>query len=313
MHKAGRIVGALIIAAGFGPTPAATAYAATSDAAIELSPDMRPALILVPPQGALQLVHRATRLRDQRAQALPLKLGSWLTAPITRRDARERHASLPAGWLTTEPDRGFTQALLGQLSHVAANWPWRTLIVSSSAAESDSQLQTLGGQSAVVAVVQDELVDLAGKVELHVTMNLVTVRNAASAHETRVQTPVEYFAPALAADSALPRRNATLFALNGALDEQVSTAATDLTQFLATMVARFSVPASLHARNPTLGELGLHPTCAECRASDRVVYQQPGRVWVKVGKPPGGILALPLKQTSRTSAPAGHTARSDNP
>ena len=27
----------------------------------------------------------------------------------------------------------------------------------------------------------------------------------------------------------------------------------------------------------------------------------------------GGILALPLKQTSRTAAPGGHTARADNP
>jgi hypothetical protein len=242
---------------------------ATAASAAELSPDMRPVLILQPPQGELLLVHRVAHRSDKRA--------------------------LPRSWRTAEPDRGFTQALLMQLSHVAANWPWRSLIVSTSAAQSDSHLQTLNGQDAVVAVAHAELVDLGGKVEFHVTMDLVTVRAIATAQQQRAHTPVEYFAPLLLADSSLPRRSVPVFAMDGPLDDQVSTAATDLSQFLALIVARVSVPSSLHPHNSTLGALGLHPVCAECRASDPVVYQQPDRVWVRVGKPRGRILALPLR------------------
>lgn len=267
MRKAGSIAGILIVTAGIGPAPAATG------SAIELSPDMRPVLILTPPQGELQLVRRAARQR----------------------------ARLPALWQTAEPDRGFTQALLMQLSHVASNWPWRSLIVTASGPESDSQLQSLAGQDAVIAVAHDELVDLSGKVQLHVLMELTTLRAIATTHETRVRTHVEYIAPALVADSAVPRRNLALFATDGALDEQASTAATDLSQFLATIVARVSVPSSLHPHNSTLRGLGLHLSCAACRASDRVVYLQPGRVWIWVGKSPGSILALPLKKTSKGS------------
>jgi hypothetical protein len=193
---------------------------------------------------------------------------------------------LPSAGRTPESDRGFGAALLLQLSHVAANWPWRTLIVSTSGPESDSQLQTLPGEDAVVAVVKDDLVDVAGKLQFHVSMALVTVRAIATRHEARVQTPVEYFAPV---------------AVAGRLDDQVSTAATDLSQFLAAIVARASVPKRLRAHNPTLGELGAHPVCGRCVASDPVVYQQPGRVWVRVGKRGGSILALPL-QSARAAA-----------
>jgi hypothetical protein len=266
MRKAGSIAAVLIASAAFG-----LATAATVGSAIELSPDTRPVLILMPPQGELQLVRRAAHQRNR----------------------------LPAAWQTSEADRGFTQALLMQLSHVAANWPWRSLIVSTSEPESASSLQSLAGQDAVVAVAHDELVDLAGRVEFHVIMELTTLRALATPHETRVRTHVEYIAPALVADSAVPRRNLAAFAMDGALDEQASTAATDLSQFLATIVARVSVPSSLHPHNSTLRGLGLHLTCAECRGSDRVVYLQPGRVWVRVGKPPGSILALPLKKTPK--------------
>ena len=266
MRRAGSIAGVLIVSSGFGH-----AAAATLGSAIELSPDMRPVLVLTPPQGELQLARRAAH----------------------------RRAGLPAVWQTSEPDRGFTQALLMQLSHVAANWPWRSLSVSASAAENERQLQSLAGLDAVVAVAHDELVDLAGKVEFHVSLELTTLRAIATPHESRVRTHVEYIAPALAADSAVPRRNLPPFVMGGALDEQASTAAIDLSQFLATIVARVSVPSSLQPHNSTLRALGLHPACAECRASDRVVYLQPGRVWVRVGKLPGSILALPLKKTSK--------------
>jgi hypothetical protein len=260
----------MIMVVGSGAAPAATLGPAT-----ELSPDMRPVLVLQPPQGELMLVHH--------------------TEPVPERQA----VPLPQAWLTAAPDRGFSQALLMQLSQVASNWPWRTLVISSSGPESDSQLQTLPGQDAIVARVRAELVDLGDKVEFHVLMDLVTVRAIATAHETRVHTHVEYFAPALAADRHLPRRSLALFAANGRLDEQVSAAAADLSQFLATIVARVSVPDSLHPHNPTLGELGLHPSCSVCRASDPVVYLQPGRIWVRVGKLPGSILALP-RQSARS-------------
>jgi hypothetical protein len=254
-QKAGTVVGAVLLFA-----LGAAADAASSGPGAELSPDLRPVLVLEPPHGALQLAHRP----------------------------------LPSAWRTSEPDRGFSQALLMQLSQASANWPWRTLVVSRSGPDSNSQLQSLLGQDAMIAVVRDELVDLTGKVQLHVTLQLVTVRAIATPHETRMRTAVEYFAPPLAGNSARPRRSRAHFVMDGPLDDQVSTAATDLSQFLATIVARVSVPDSLHPHNPTLGELGVHPVCGECRASDQVVYEQPGRVWVRVGRSPRTILALPL-------------------
>lgn len=256
----------------------AAAQAANPGPGAALSPDLRPVLVLEPPHGALLLVHH-----------------------------EQRRAPLPSAWLTSEPDRGFGQALRMQLAQASANWPWRTLIVSSSGLQSDSQLQSLPGQDAVIAVVRDELVDLAGKVKLHMTMQLVTVRAIGTTHESRERTRVEYFAPPLAGDSARPRRSRADFVMDGPLDDQVSTAATDLSQFLATIVARVSVPESLHPHNPTLGELGVRPTCGECRASDPVIYEQPGRIWVRVGKPPGTILALPVQ----ASRPLGHTSQPD--
>ena len=287
-------MGALIVVAGIGSAPAATVGAAT-----ELSPDLRPVLVLQAPPGELMLVHHALRLPDRRPESLAQKLGNWISAPVIGQDREERRTHLPSEWRTAAPDRGFSQALLMQLSQVSSNWPWRTLVISSSGPESDSQLQTLPGQDAVVAVVRAELVDLGDKVEFHVLMDLVTVRATATARETRVRTQVEYFAAALAADRRLPRRSLALFAANGPLDDQVSTAAADLSQFLATIVARVSVPDSLHPHNLTLGELGLHPSCGVCRASDPVVYLQPARVWVRVGRLPGSILALP-RQSARS-------------
>lgn len=271
---AGVLVG--VICVGLQLIGAGAVQAETPAPATELSPDRRPVLLLEPPQGQLMLVRHA------------------LLLPVHR-------GPLPVPWRTPEPDRGFTTALLMQLSHVAANWPWRTLILSSSGPQSDSQLQTLAGEDAVVAVVHDELLDLKGKVQFHVTLELVTVRAIATRQETRAQTPVEYFAPLLVGDSGKPRRHMASFAMDGPLDDQVSTAAIDLSQFLATMVARISVPESLRAHNPSLAELGVHPVCADCRASDPVVYQQPGRVWVRVAKSGGSILSLPL-QSARPSA-----------
>jgi hypothetical protein len=272
-----------------GTAPAAAAPAT------ELSPDLRPTLLLEPPQGELLLVQHALRLPDRREESLAQKLGHWITAPISGRDRAERRAALPAAWLTSEPDRGFSQALLMQLSHVAANWPWRALVLGSSGPEIDSQLQTLAGQDAVVAVVTDELVDLKGRVEFHVTLELVTTRAIATTQETHSRMQVQYFAPALIADSRQPRHSAAPFAMDGPLDEQVNIAATDVSQFLASTVAHASLPDTLQPHYPTLGELGVHPGCGQCRASDPVIYQQPGRVWVRVGNMPGSVLALPLQ------------------
>jgi hypothetical protein len=289
MLEVGRIAGVLIVAAGSGHP---VARAAIPGPAGELSPDLRPVLVLQPPQGPLLLAHPAAQQRDHKERSVPL----------------------PAAWQTSTPDRGFNQALLMQLSPLAANWPWRTLIVSGSGPESDRELQSLTAQAAVIAVVRDSLEDLGGKVQFRVTIELSTVRAIATAHERRERTRVEYLAPALPADSDLPRRSLAGFATDGVLDEQVNTAATDLSQFLATIVARVSVPNSLHPHNPTLGGLGLHLACAECRASNRVVYLQPGRVWLRVGKPPGRILALPLpKQTSQPATQGGHAARTERP
>ncbi|HEY1900502.1 MAG TPA: hypothetical protein VGG49_11975 [Steroidobacteraceae bacterium] len=300
MRQAGTAVGAGMVA-GIASLLACPVQAASQGPATELSPDLRPILLLQPPEGPLLLVH--------------LQLGHWIAAPVIRRDGEARRVPLPAPWRTSEADRGFSQALLMQLSHVAANWPWRTLVVSSSEPESDSQLQTLVGQDAVVAVVRDELVDLGGRVEFHATMDLTTVRAIATTHETRTTTQVQYFGRSLLADSAMPRRSRARFVMDGPLDEQVSTAATDLSQFLATIVARVSVPDSLRPHNPTLGELGVRATCGACRASDPVVYQQPGRIWVRVGKSPGSILALPLQspRPNRGSAPGSHAGRTDRP
>ena len=255
---------------------AAAGTARAASAAAQLAPDARPILVLEPPPGPLLLVHAA------------------------------RRGPLPSAWRTSEADRGFNQALLMQLSQSATNWPWRTLVVSSSGPQSDSQLQTQVGGDAVVAVLRAELVDLEGKVEYHLRMELTTVRAIATSHESRVVERVEYVARPLAADSARPRRSVAHFVMDGALDAQVSTAATDLSQFLAMIVARVSVPESLHPHNPTLKELGVHPSCGECRPSDPVVYRQPGRVWVRVGRPPGSILAVPLHPARIGQSHAGH-------
>jgi hypothetical protein len=272
MRRAGQIVSAVMM--GWNAALGSVAHAAVSGPAAELAPDTRPVLVLEPPRGALLLVRHA------------------------------RHLPLPVTWRTREPDRGFASALMMLLSPGAANSPWRQLLVSTSGADTQSQLQMLEGQDAVVAVVHDELLDQGGKVAYHVTMDVATMRAIATAQETRVHTPVQYFATPLSANSHLPRRSRATFAMEGPLDGQVSTAATDLSQFLATIVARVSVPASLRPHNPTLGELGVHPACGVCRAADPVVYQQPGRVWVRAGMPVGAILALPLpaahSQSSRT-------------
>ena len=58
-------MGALIVVAGIGSAPAATVGAAT-----ELSPDMRPVLVLQAPPGELMLVHHALRLPDRRPESL---------------------------------------------------------------------------------------------------------------------------------------------------------------------------------------------------------------------------------------------------
>ncbi len=81
--------------AGLYLTGAATAQAEAPGPAAELSPDRRPVLLLQPPQGPLLLVRHAVLLPNHRGP-------------------------LPAAWRTSEPDRGFTAALLMQLSHVAA-------------------------------------------------------------------------------------------------------------------------------------------------------------------------------------------------
>jgi hypothetical protein len=306
MRKARQIVGVVMLSGCMAA--GGTAHAAPVVPTAELSPDTRPVLVVEPPPGELLLVRHVARLPDRPAESLVLKLGHWIVTPVTSASRAEHRAPLPAPWRTSEADRGFTQGLLMQLSHVAGNSPWRTLIVSGSHLESDSQLQTLGGRDAVLAVVHDELVDLDGKVEFHMTLDLVTVRSIATARERRVHLPVQYFAPALAADSGQPRRYVASFAMDGALDDQVSTAATDLSQFLATIVARVSVPQSLHPHNPTLAELGVHPSCGVCRPTDPVVYSQPERVWVRVraGKAPGSILSLPLQSLR---SPASRTEK----
>jgi hypothetical protein len=281
---------------------AAVAPARAAGPTAELSPDSRPVLVLEPAPGPLLLVRHAQRLADRRPESALLKLGHWIAAPMAAKDRTDHRTALPAPWLTTEPDRGFSQALLMQLSHAPSNWPWRTLIVSSSAAETETQLQALAGQDVVAAQIRTELADLGGKVEYHLTLELTTARAAAPAHEGRAHTHVEYFATPLPADPAAPRRRQGLFAMEGSLDSQVSTAATDLGQFLAMIVGRVSVPAGLRPHNPTLGELSLHPVCDPCRPSDPVIYLQPGRVWVRVGRSTGTILALPLQSNRPPTA-----------
>src|ERR1700753_1504862 len=145
MRKARQIVGAVLLAGCMAAGGAAHAVPTA-----ELSPDTRPVLVVEPPQGELLLVRHITRLPDRPSESLVLRLGHWIVAPVTGATRTEHRAPLPAPWRTTEADRGFTQALLMQLSHVAGNSPWRTLIVSSSHLESDSQLQTLGGRDAVL-------------------------------------------------------------------------------------------------------------------------------------------------------------------
>ena len=58
LREAGRIAGVLLVTAG-------AVQAAPLGPASELSPDIRPVLVLQPPQGPLQLVHPGARSRQR--------------------------------------------------------------------------------------------------------------------------------------------------------------------------------------------------------------------------------------------------------
>jgi hypothetical protein len=92
-----------------------------------LSPDQRPALVIVTLPRELMLVHHAQPLSPSTAERLAMKLGLFFAGPIIRRHARESVDPLPLGWRTTEPDRGFNAELTQALDNSRVNWPWRSL------------------------------------------------------------------------------------------------------------------------------------------------------------------------------------------
>jgi hypothetical protein len=261
----------------------------------ELSPDLRPTLIVLPPLQGLMLAHHAHPLSQSRAEALAHALGLLVALPIIHHRARESLQPLPPSWRTDDADRGFMEQLSGALEPGEANWPWRELRIVKSGEEIDRLVSQLSGQDVAVALLGFELEDLGAHVQLSVQADVTFVRFAGTARESRVRTLIRHLAPRLDADPQRPRASAAQFRAAGPLDRLMSTAALDLSRVLAVTVARdVSAVASIaQPQGRRYGQLGRKPKCRECRADDPVLHEEPGRVWVAPTKLPGTVLSLP--------------------
>jgi len=260
----------------------------------ELAPDLRPTLIVVLPPSSLLLVHHAHPMPVGEAEQLALRLGLFMAIPIIRRRARESAAPLPVAWRSAAPDRGFAQQLTTALERTQANWPWRTLRVVNSGAQTQSLLEHLTGEDVAIATFGFQLEDLEREVQFSAQAHILLVRSAGTPRESRTQILIDHLAAALPADAAHPRRYAALFATGGPLDQMVSAAAHDLTHALAVIIARLATPTptgSLPSRH--FADLAAKPSCAECRPEDAVLHEEPGRVWVAPARLPGTVLSLP--------------------
>ena len=263
--------------------------------AAALSPDQRATLVIVAPSTALTIVHHAHPLPPAEAEQLALKLGLDAAVPIIRRRARDGWDPLPRAWQTGEPDRGFSAAISDALDPAQqANWPWRALKIVTTNAEADAALAELSGQDAAIATFKFELEDGMHTVQLVARATVRLVHEVGTASQKDTQFNIRHYARPIVADWGRPRKYAIVFRSGGALDEQVSSAALDLSHALAVIIARLSTPETLGAATRHFGDLTHKPDCAECRAADPVIHEEPGRVWVIPARLGSTLLSLPV-------------------
>jgi hypothetical protein len=260
-----------------------------------LSPDQRPTLVIVAEPKALTIVHHAHPMPSAEAEQLALKVGLYAALPMIRRRAREGWDPLPRAWQSGEPDRGFSQAIAAALDPAQqANWPWRALKIVTSRAEANAALAQLSGQDAAVATFKCELEDQLRSVQLIARASLKLIHAAGTAGESRTQFNIRHYGRPLDADWGRPRKYVVAFRSGGPLDEQVSAAALDLSHAIAVVVARLTTPATLEAASRHFGDLVHKPECPECRPSDPVIHEEPGRVWVIPARLGATLLSLPV-------------------
>jgi len=260
-----------------------------------LSPDQRPTLVIVTPADELMLVHHAQPLSPSTAERLALKLGLFIAGPIIRSHARESVDPLPQSWRTAQPDRGFGSELTQALDHTQANWPWRGLRMVSSPAQVAGTLNELKGQDVAVVTLSCELLDLTHSVQFSAETHVRLLRRVATAHESRTDIVIRHLAAPLRAERQHAQSFASTFGAGGPLDRMVNDAALDLSRALAVTIARIATPApEVQVVGRRLADLPLKPKCAECRPTDTVLHEEPGRIWVAPSRSAGTILSLPV-------------------
>jgi len=296
MSKWGALRARLALLIALAPACAAAPEAYALAPSTALSPDQRPTLVLVASASTLMVVHHARPLPPSVAEQLALKLGLFIAGPIIRRHAREGVDPLPTAWQTSEPDRGFIQALSAALDRTLANWPWRTLRIVGSEAEARDVLADSRGEDVAVVRFKCELDDDLRTVQFIARASVELVRAAGTPRESRTQFQIRHLALPLTADWGRARKYASEFRADGPLDQEVDAAAFDLSRALAVTIARLTTATpSLNISSRHFGDLLHKPKCPVCEPGDPVLHEEPGRVWVAPAKLAGTVLSLPVE------------------
>jgi hypothetical protein len=271
------------------------ASASAQPPAAALSPDQRPTLVIVAAPMALTIVHHANPLPEAEAEKLALDIGLDAAVPIIRRRARDGWDPLPRAWQTGEPDRGFFADMSAALDPAQqANWPWRALKIVTSSAEAEAALSQLSGQDAAIATFRSELEDQLSAVQLVARANVRLIHNAGTPGQSSMQFNIRRYGHPIVADWGRPRKYAATFQSGGALDEEVSASALDLSHALAVVIARLTTPPTLMTASRHYGDLAHKPSCPECLPGDPVIHEEPGRVWVIPTRLRATLLSLPV-------------------
>ncbi len=286
----------------------APASAGDSPPVATLSPDQRPTLVIVDAPAELMIAHHAHPLPPAKAEELALKFGLPIAGPIIRRYAREGTDPLPHAWQSDEPDRGFAAGIAAALDRTQSNWPWRALHIAGSNTEANDVLaELMTGQDVVLVTFQYVLQDQMRSVQLDAQAHVRFVRDSGTPGESRTQFTIEHLSRPLVADWGHPGKYATEFRSGGPLDQMVAAAVLDLSRALAVTVARLTSAApDLHVTGRRFGDLLEKPKCTECRPSDAVLHEEPGRVWVAPSRLAGTVLSLPVEAGGEIASEATH-------
>ncbi len=291
------------------PALALTAFAGqiSSPPVATLSPDQRPTLVIVDSPAELMIMHHAHPLPPAKAEELALKLGLFAAGPIIRRYALEGTEPLPRAWRSGELDRGFAAALAGALDRTESNWPWRALRIAGSQTEANDVLAELTGQDVVLVTFHYVLDDQLRTVQLEARARVKFLRDAGTPRESRTQFTIEHLSRLLDADWGHPKKYAAEFRSGGAFDQMVDGAALDLSRALAVTVARVTTAApDLRVAGPHFADLLAKPKCPQCRPSDPVLHEEPGRVWVAPSRLAGTVLSLPVETGGQIASEGTH-------